>query len=69
MTVGGDIGDGRICGSGSIVSTVAKSGIALGVTLAQWAPPSWVRCTSPSSLPTQIRSWLTGDSATAKMVS
>src|SRR5947207_14500588 len=49
--------------------TVPHSGMALGVTLAQFLPPSVVSCTSPSSEPVQIRSFCTGDSTTEKIVS
>src|SRR2546426_12433781 len=51
--------------------TVPHSGIPLtfGVRFAHWAPPSRVRCTNPSSLPTQMSPSSRGDSATAKIVS
>src|SRR5262249_30878413 len=49
--------------------TVPHSGIPLGVTLAQFFPPSVVTCTMPSSDPAQIRSFCTGDSTTEKIVS
>src|SRR5450432_3299837 len=49
--------------------TVPHSGMPLGVTLAQFLPPSEVTCTSPSSDPAQIRSFCTGDSTTEKIVS
>ena len=51
----------------SIMLTVPHSGIALGVTLAQFFPPSVVTCTSPSSEPAQIRSFCIGDSTTEKI--
>src|SRR6476646_5595644 len=53
----------------SIMLTVPHSGIVLGVTLAQFFPPSVVTCTRPSSEPAQIRSFCIGDSTTEKMVS
>src|SRR5438477_12514031 len=49
--------------------TVPHSGIALGVTFSQCCPPSRVSCTTPSSVPAQIRSFCTGDSTTEKIVS
>jgi hypothetical protein len=40
----------------------------LAVTFVQLLPASRVTCTSPSSLPTQIRPFSRGDSAIAKIV-
>src|ERR1700730_12105650 len=42
-----------------------NSGRPRGVTSCHVAPPSRVRCTSPSSLPAQISPFTSGDSATA----
>ena len=49
-------------------STVAHAGKPFGVTLLQLAPPSRVTCTSPSSVPTQIMPFATGDSSIEKIV-
>jgi hypothetical protein len=45
------------------------SGMSLGVMLAQCWPPSVVNWINPSSVPAQIVSFLSGDSARAKIVS
>src|SRR5262245_852026 len=54
-----------------MVLTVPHSGspLMLEVTFIQLAPPSRVRWTSPSSLPTQMSPFSFGDSAIAKTVS
>src|ERR1700687_354439 len=53
----------------SIMLTVPQSGIALGVIFSQCWPPSRVRCTRPSSVPAQIKSFCAGDSTAEKIVS
>src|SRR5260370_30844172 len=53
----------------SIMLTVPHSGMALGVMFSQCWPPSRVSCIKQSSVPTQIRSFWTGDSTTEKIVS
>ena len=51
------------------MSTVPHSGMSLGVTFVQWAPPSVVSWISPSSVPAQISPCFSGLSTTEKMVS
>lgn len=46
---------------------IIPSGRSLGVTFVQVLPPSRVRCTKPSSVPTHSRPFWSGDSAKLKM--
>ena len=49
--------------------TVLHSGMSCGVTFDQAPPPLRVSWTRPSSVPTQIMPFFSGDSAMAKIVS
>jgi len=56
------------CGDSSIASTVPHSGIPAGVTSVHTPPPSRVRWTRPSSVPTQSVRASCGETAIEKIV-